>query len=485
MTWTHTSPAIAPLLALLLAACSSAHGAEPLCADDAPDVVRPESWTRESHCKGVAADYDYLFDETVVRRLDIRMDAATHDAMTEDLGTVLGSSSGGGPGRPGGSSGTGGDPSWFAVDIDYDGMTWTDVGMRYKGNSSLRSAWQSGTRKLSFRLHFDKFADADPTLADQRFWGFKKMTFSNAYQDSSLIRDRVAADLFREAGVPAARGTFVRVYADWGEGPVYFGLYTMIEDPSDDMLTAQFGDDSGNLYKPEGMSVGPGGGGGGLASFVESEMIKKTNEADADYSDVQAFIAALNDTSTSGDAWRANLEATIDVDGFLDVLALNQAMENWDSYGWMFHNFYLYGDPAQGGRLVWFPWDLNESLMDRSFGGPGGMGSSAGSVMLDEVGAEWPMIRRVLDDPTYRASYEAKLAALLTGAFEVSAVEARMQAYHDLIAPYVVGPESEEAAPYTFLSGPEAFEQSLSAGQYALFPHVESRHEAVRTALGR
>ena len=50
------------------------------------------------------------------------------------------------------------------------------------------------------------------------------MTFSNGFKDDSLIRDKVAADIFRNAGVPAARGAFVRVYVDFGEGPTYFGL---------------------------------------------------------------------------------------------------------------------------------------------------------------------------------------------------------------------------------------------------------------------
>lgn len=49
------------------------------------------------------------------------------------------------------------------------------------------------------------------------------------------------------------------------------------------------------------------------------------------------------------------------MDGFLRYLALNNLMENWNSYGNMTHNYYLYGDPAQDGRLVWVPWNFNMS----------------------------------------------------------------------------------------------------------------------------
>jgi len=463
---------------------SAAAQPNPLCPADAAEVSRPDFWQVNSHCKGIDADYSYLFDDTQVRRIDIRMDSATHDAMTADLTSILGTF---GSGTQGGPPSGSGDPAWFAVELDYDGNTWTQVGMRYKGNSSLRSSWQGGYLKLSFRLHFDKFADDDPSLVNQRFWGFKKMTFSNGFVDPSLIRDKTAADLFRDAGVPAAFGTFVRVFVDWGDGPVYFGLYTMIEDPADDMLTNQFGDDTGNLYKPESSS-GPRGSSGGLQNFDASVMVKKTNETAADYSDVQAFIAALNASNTDAATWRANLEATIDVGGFLQVLAMNQAMVNWDSYGWMHHNYYIYGDPLDGGRLVWFPWDLNEALMDRSQGGNGGPPgggpwATATSVMLDEIGSEWPMIRRLLDDPVYRADYQARLQAVLSGPFAAPAVKARMQANHDLIAPYVVGAEGE-SAPYTFLVSDAAFNSSLQGGTYALFAHVDQRHSDVAAALG-
>jgi len=39
------------------------------------------------------------------------------------------------------------------------------------------------------------------------------------------------------------------VYVDTGNGPVYWGLYTVFEDPSDKMLEYQFENPNGNLYK--------------------------------------------------------------------------------------------------------------------------------------------------------------------------------------------------------------------------------------------
>ncbi len=438
---------------------------EGLCSDD---VARPAFWTADTHCKGADPDYDRLFDDTVVQRIDITVSADDYAATMANLEELFGGG-GGGPGGPGGPGFSDEDPIWVPVTVEHDGNTWTEVGMRYKGNSSLASAYRSGVAKLAFRLTFDKFEDDHPELEDQRFYGFKKMTFSNGFNDPSLIRDKLAADLFRAHGVAAARTAFARVYLDAGDGPTYLGLYAMIEDPSNKLIDTQFADGSGNLYKPDGTH---------LATFDPAQFEKKTNEDEADFADVEAFVAALNADRTDAAAWRAGLEATFDVAGFLAYLALNQAMMNWDTYGWMTHNFYLYGDPSDGGRLVWIPWDMNESLIDRGDMGPW---ATADSVLLDEITTQWPLIRYVLDDPTYAAAYRDELAAALAGAFDRDAVLARAQAYHDLIAPYVTGADGE-VAPYTFLASPTAFEESIT-GLAGMDAHVAARNAAVEAAL--
>jgi spore coat protein H len=175
--------------------------------------------------------------------------------------------------------------------------------------------------------------------------------------------------------VPAARAAFYRVYVDTGKGPQYWGLYSMIEDPADGaMLDAQFGSHSGNLYKPEGA-------GADWTQFSKQGFDKKNHNAAGDYSDVEAAVAALN--AARGDAvlWRNALEARFDVDHFLHWLAVNTLFDNWDVYGAIAHNYYLYADPRRGGKLVWIPWDHNEAFASaRAGGGRGfGRGGSAGA----------------------------------------------------------------------------------------------------------
>ncbi len=453
----------AALIQLMLCmAVLLAGGCRFVCDGDPQGYERPDHWTELSHCPGAAPDYDLFFNDTAVARVDITVDASNHNSAMQDLSVKLS-----GPGT--------GDyipnPVWLPVTLSHGGLTWTEVGMRYKGNTALKDAWQKGVRKLSFRLEFDRYEADNPVLQNQRFYGFKKMVFASGHGDPSLMREKLAASIFREGGVPAARAGFARVYLDSGQGPVYFGLYTMVEDPTDAMLKAQFGDGSGNLYKPEPE-------GAKLKKFVRDDMVKKSNSRVGDWSDVMAFIQALNASLSDSAAWRKGLEARFDVQGFLKHLALNQAMQNWDAYPFMAHNYYLYADPNRGDRLRWFPWDLTQSLLPMVRGGV-----DTGSVLLPEITADWPLVRNLLDDPVYSKRYKDELKAALSGAFSQSKVSARMDAYFQLIAPYVAGSEGERA-PYTSLKDAADFTGALSVGVKALKPHVAARHAAVKKALG-
>jgi hypothetical protein len=77
-----------------------------------------------------------------------------------------------------------------------------------------------------------------------------------------------------------------------------------------------------------------------------------------------------------------------------------------------------------------------------------------------------------------------KKRALLAGAFSAAALDPALTAAHELVAPWVVGPEAVEAFPYSFLPGPGAFTGSLSGTPDALLDHVADRRLAVQAALG-
>ena len=432
-------------------------------------------WTDLSH-GNVTPDYTTVFPQSSVNQIEISIGTDKWNAIRTNMKALYGYDFGARAGAGGGFPNS--ESEYVDVTLKFNNKTWKNVGFRLKGNSSLSQAWGQGNYKLPFRLNFDKFEDTYPGIKNQHFYGFEELTFSPGIKDQSLIREKVAADIFRLAGVPAAQTAFYRVYIDFGAGLKYCGVYAGVEIPEDNMVKSQFGEEKGNIYKPESK----------LVSFVQSEFEKKNNEETPDYSDVQTFITALNSSlRTSNPAqWRSNLEQTFNVDHYLKYLAVNNAIVNWDVYGAMAHNFYLYNHT--GKKLTWIPWDHNEALTgspgisgSTSTGGGGGPGMGGGgqnalSLSMNEVGSSWPLLRYVADDATYMEKYKSYLKSFKDNVFTESAMNALFDKYHNLISPYVIGANGEQAN-YTHLTNSASFTSALAS----LKTHVSTRRALIST----
>lgn len=356
-------------------------------------------------------------------------------------------------------------PIWVEATIEFNGETWEHVGIRYKGNSSLRSSWSSGSYKIPFKLDFDQFEDEYTETEDQRFYGFKQLSFSSNFSDSSYLREFAAADIFRDAGVPSAQTAFYAVYIDTGNGLQYYGLYTAVEVIDDTVIETQFEDDSGNVYKPSGA----------VATFAEGTFNtqafdKETNMDEADYSDVEKLYQVLHDSTrlTDPEEWKRELEAVFDVDIFLKWLATNTLIQNWDTYGSMSHNYYLYHDPTTD-KLVWIPWDNNMALGSNFARNP------INTLDLSSVSEDWPLIRYLLDEEEYLAKYNTYLEAITLEVFNPERMLQIYSTYHELIEEYV----QKEQPGYTSLSNMQAFENSVTE----LVNHTQERYQAALSYL--
>jgi spore coat protein H len=240
--------------------------------------------------------------------------------------------------------------------------------------------------------------------------------------------------VLRDRGVPAARAAFYRVFVDAGEGTTYWGLYTMVEDPADGaMLDAQLGGRGANLYKPDGPAAN-------WSRFDPASFEKKTNERAADFRDVMAAIDALHSETTDRRAWRTGIERVFDVDLFLRWLAVNTAIGNWDAYGAMPHNMAFGAGPGFGrgfpgrGALPDVPPPFARGG-GRGRGGP--FGRATQDVLHRDVGAEWPLISRLLADPDYATRYRTFLRDAVAGLMAPDAVAQRVRTLHELIAPAI------------------------------------------------
>ena len=434
----------------------------------------PTDWTEATHSNDADPDFDEVFEDLAVKRLDIVITEDRWQAMLDDMTDLYGTfgASRGGGGRPGGGGGPGGaatftdeDPLFVPAEVFYEDNEWYRVGVRFKGNSSLQSSWQSGILKLSFKLDFDEFEDDYPQIKNQRFYGFKKLSLKNNYNDRSMLREKVATEIFRDAGLVASHTAFYTVYVDYGDGPVYFGLYTLVEEVDDTLIDTQYNDNDGNLYKPDGDAASFASG-----TYDEDEYVKKTNEDEEDFTDVESLLTLLHDGSRTSDpaAWRTSLEEVLDTDVFLKYLAVNTIIQNWDTYGRMTHNYYLYNNPDTK-KLNWIPWDNNEALQT---------GNQQGSLPLNFSGlnaSSWPLIGYLYADDVYRAKYDAYVSEVISGPFSTSIVQAKYSAYSALIAPYA----TTELNGYTFLNSSGDFQNAVNT----LMSHAQSRASAVSSYL--
>lgn len=447
----------------------------PTTEETEEEIARPEGWSEETHSNSVDPNYEVVFPEDEVNSLTITIDPDNWQAMLNDMTATygeLGSSrqrggGQGGPGqggngqarpeqpplgelgdaplvapdgleggaRPGGQQGgfAGGEvasenPIWVAGDIEFEGDVWTDVGVRFKGNSSLMNTWSNGSLELPFKLDFDEFEDENPAIDNQRFYGFKQLSLSNNLNDNTFMHDAVAYDIMTEAGIASAETAYYELFVDYGEGPVSFGLYTMIEVIDDTVIDRVFGDDDGNIYEADGTAVSLAEG---TYNGISSSFQKENNEDEADWSDIEALYTVLHSDTrqTDSEAWKAELEAIFDVDTFLNWLAINTVIENWDTYGGMTHNFYLYNNP-ETGLLTWIPWDYNEAFTE-------GRRSSM-SFSMTSVGENWPLISYLLADSEYYITYVNYIDETINTVFIADEMVEKYQEIATLIEPYAI-----------------------------------------------
>ena len=458
---------VAIITVVTSAACGAALPSAPIpaAAPAKMGVARPAGWADASHSSAADPSYAVVFPQDKVNRITIAISPENSAAMQADMTKLFGAQGtgdafggrGGAPaGRgfpeggmqpppdgafPGGGRGPGGggpggfgrntdmtpvNPSWVEATVTFDGKTWTHVGVRYKGNSTLMRGWRSGSAKLPLKLDFDQFEDTYPEIEDQRFYGFKQLSLGNNLSDATYMRDALSYDIMEAAGLVTPETAFYEVLLDAGQGPVSLGLYTVVEVVDDTVVERYFDDADGNIYEGDGAAASFAAGTDGQ---IQASFQKENNRAAADWSDIQELYDVLHAPLRASDAaaWRAKLEAVFDVDAFLEWLALSTTIQDWDAYGAMSHNYYLYHDPTSG-RLVWISWDHNEAL------GASGRGDT--SLNKASIGQNWPLIRFLLDDPIYQARYVGFLRSALTDAFVPARLTPKIEAWVRLLQPY-------------------------------------------------
>ncbi|MCC6543766.1 MAG: CotH kinase family protein [Nitrospirae bacterium] len=404
--------------------------------------ARPDGWSAEAHSSNAAPNYDVVFPHDRVNQLTIRISRENWKLMQDNMTRLFGErriplnekdlKAGRRPNVTG--KRTSGvikrgynaeNPVWVPAAIEFNGKNWQYAGLRYKGNVSLMNLWDRGDINLPFKLEFDRFEDKHPEVKSQRFYGFRVLSFSSNFGDNSAMRERIAYAILKEAGLVASETGYYEVQLDYGdETPVTLGLYTAVEETDDTVIRRFFGDDNGNIYKADGYAANLAKG---TFEHISQSFIKKNNKKKSNWSDIEALYKVLHSAERTDNpmVWRSKLEAIFDVNVFLKWLAVSALIQHWDSYGSIAHNYYLYNN-QQTGRLTFISWDHNRVLADHA----------GYSFDRKEIGSNWPLIRFLLDDPSYYNTYINYFCEMSTSVFKADMLAGQYRSIADMLAPY-------------------------------------------------
>lgn len=365
---------------------------------------------------------DALFAPGKVHTFHLKVSAEDWDAMQPKGGMRFGMP---GPGKPPAAPGV---PGKFGYEfpyvkgvLEFEGKTISNVGIRFKGNSSYMMSARG--LKRPFKLDFDRFVEG------QKFHGLTMLNLANNAMDTSQLRESQAYHVFRAAGVPAPRTAFVRLHltVTGKHDNQFVGLYTLIEEVNSTFLKDRLGEGKGLLLKPEGIQGLPYFG-EDWAAYKDRYQPKKDPGPEAQRRLI-AFTKLLNNADDA--TFRKEIASYLDMDAFLRFLAVNSLLTNLDSFVGLGHNYYLYLHPKTN-KFVFLPWDLNHA-----FGAFTMMGSP------DQL-ADWSirtpytgrnrLVERVLAIKENEEAYRAILRKLTTTVFspqklhpEIEAMEKRIR----------------------------------------------------------
>ena len=330
------------------------------------------------------------------------------------------------------------DEEYHETAITFNGVTLDSVAIRTKGGSSLRNVANSSSDRYSFKVDINEY------VSGQKFFGLKKFTLQNSFNDPSYMREVIAYELMDEMGVPTPEHAYVNFYVN-GE---LFGLYLMVEAVDGEFIEKHFTNSNGDLYKPDGTGSDLLWLGDDIQSYTDINL--QTNEDTTDNGAFINFVESLDKGETSA----------IDIDTLLRYMSVSTSLSNLDSYhGPLAHNYYIYDDD---GVFSILPWDFNESFgtfnMDCN-------GVDVRELYIDEPvsGAlsERPLIANVFAEQSNLDTYHSYLTQLINGSLSSDTFNARVNEIADLIREHV------QNDPTSFY-GSTYFEQNLTSttGQF-------------------
>ena len=113
---------------------------------------------------------------------------------------------------------------YWSADLVIDGERIDNVGLRAKGNNSLRLTEDYGHERYSLKVEFDHFAA-------QNYHGLDKLSLDASFQDNTYMKNWIAFDMMRFMDVPTPLASYSWVTVN-GEPGDFFSPSRSLRRPS-------------------------------------------------------------------------------------------------------------------------------------------------------------------------------------------------------------------------------------------------------------
>ena len=255
-----------------------------------------------------------------------------------------------------------GEKVWIEATIVIDGVRFERVGLKLKGNSSLRGASaDDDPATLPWILRLDTFVD------DQTWDGWSELVIRGNSSATSL-NEAVALGLLEATGLAAQAAIASAVSFNGGEAQ----LRLVVQNPDEQWTAEELG--AGTLlYKAEST-----GSWDDVGDDPADYAVSFDQEAGAD--DLTPIVELMDFLNNADDAtFAAELADHLDIEAFATYLAFQDLVGNTDDIDGPGNNSYLAIDPDTGVATV-VNWDLNLAFGGAPGGGMGGPGMGGGAM---------------------------------------------------------------------------------------------------------
>jgi spore coat protein CotH len=238
------------------------------------------------------------------------------------------------------------------ADLEFEGRRLSDVGVRYKGNGTFMESRDSLKRSLKIQLN--KYAKG------QSLGNVRTLTLQNNVTDASLLNEVLAYRLYRDAGVPAPRTAYARVFVTvpGKYDRNYFGLYSLSEAVDKQFAERHFGSKRGAIFKPVSPSLFTDLGADWAAyNQIYDPKVALYDEQKQAVMELSRFVTHADDTT-----FAARIGGYIDLPQFARFMAVMVYLSDLDGILGPGQNLYLHLHPKTQ-QFQFIPWD-----QDRSWG---------------------------------------------------------------------------------------------------------------------